>query len=143
MNGTSKKVMSYEGAEVIKAISHARFFSELKLILSDSITCVNKATIHANEKSIQITINKILLQNKKKLKKRSIVFLSEKETRNPMIQPLFTKLDNIGLGTLVMLKYFDQNYIDSKLSKEETLIKLKSCAIATQCVGERTKSLTK
>ena len=69
--------------------------------------------------------------------------MSEKETRNPMIQRLCDKLDNIGLGALVMLKYFDQNYIASKSSKEKTLIKLKLCAIATQYVGERTESLTK
>ena len=48
---------------------------------------------------------------------------------NHMIQLLCNKLDNIGLGTLVMLKYFEQDSIDADLSKEDSLIKLKSCAI--------------
>ena len=45
--------MSYEGTEVTQTFFHAMFFSKIKLILSDSVACVIKATMHSNEKSIQ------------------------------------------------------------------------------------------
>ena len=77
-----EKNMSYEGTEVIQAISHTRFFSDMKLILSDSITCVSKATIHANQKNIQNHNTKSLLQSKTKEKKVDIFLVGERNVQS-------------------------------------------------------------
>ena len=112
MNNIVKKILNHEGYPAIESMSRTRFYSELKVMLSQVLEWVNKEALCNLNKEEERGQGKSYTQDNGSHSK-VICYVENNDSHDEILEPLCKALNNMKLGCPSLLKEFEQDYTDN------------------------------